>query len=237
MKKIIFTLIVLFANLLVCYANNIDNKEIVLSTNTKYYKTVTIGDINNTYEITKEEYDSYNPNSSLREPVETEYKKLTTTIISGVGAYKYKAKLVWKKMPSTRSYDIIGIGFINNVEQNGGITFKQEYCYSSGNCNTSTSKNNTYTGNNGVGVSFKLPTGSLTSLSQELYFYVSKKNPSSTITNQRIVGDYSHATSSISSTNAKKYTVNNTSGIALDSSISSYYDAINPSITTWNGTW
>ena len=83
---------------------------------------------------------------------------------------------------------------------------------------------------------FYLPSGSLSSLKQTLEVEVEKTNSSSTIVEQVAVGDYSHATSSISYSNAKKFYVD-VGGINLDSSIEGYYDSISAARATWTGTW
>ena len=69
-----------------------------------------------------------------------------------------------------------------------------------------------------------------------MYFDVAK-NTNLTIINQMAAADHSHAIQSISLTNAKKYTVSGSAGIVLNSSITSYYDAINPAIEYWSGSW
>ncbi len=64
-----------------------------------------------------------------------------------------------------------------------------------------------------------------------------KKNTTNTLITQKAYGDYSHATSSISLINAIKYTVNQSLGIVLNSSVANYYDSIDVAIASWNGTW
>lgn len=223
----------------------------------KYYKTVTIlsnsdvmmranlGEVSSiTTEVTKEEYDNFDPNENsnistkgyVDSTIETNYKKLTTTIRNnGTYYYRYKAVLTWKNFPATRSYDIIGIGHYGSVKIADDVGFNQDYCMSNGNCYNG-SPYYSKTGANGSGAVFYLPSGTLTSLKQTVQFDVEKTNESSTIIEQIAVGDYSHATSSISYANAKKFSVD-TSGIYLESSILSYYDEINPATAEWTGTW
>ena len=220
---------------------------------TKYYKTITVvnaGDnilysmVNNnsyTEEITEEEYNNYDPNSIIV-PLgysdgytETTYKKMTSSITKNGTKYRYKVVLDWKTMPSTRSYDIIGIGFPASVEPGFSATFNQNYCYTNGDCYTSVA-HTPYVGVNGVGASFSLPSGSLVSLRQTLYADMIKSDSTSTIVAQYAYGDYSHATSSISSSNATRYVVS-AGGIVLESAIEGYYDEINKATATWTGTW
>lgn len=212
----------------------------IVSQNTKYYKMeINKNDnkiISSTVEISKEEYDSSNVSSNTRASVETIYKKLTSTITANGNYYRYTANLHWKNIPSTRSYDILGIGFYSSVKvKNNNVYFSQNYCVTGGSCYT------TYTHNpqvftSGAGTTYLLPSGNLSSLDEIMYFDVDK-NTNLTIINQMAAADHSHAIQSISLTNAKKYTVSGSAGISLNSSISSYYDAISPAIQYWSGSW
>lgn len=253
LKKMLFFVLLLFP-ILVAAAE--DEGEVVAIAE-KYYKTVTIlnnsevmraanlGEMSSiTTEITKFEYDSAqveeSSNNNIRsnvisETTETTYKKLTTTISQYADLYLYKSVLTWKNIPSTRSYDIMGIGFYASVKVFGSIYLKQDYCTSDDSCFESTSFYNEV-GDNGAGAMFYLPSGSLSSLKQTLEVEVEKTNSSSTIVTQVAVGDYSHATSSISYSNAKKFYVD-VGGINLDSSIEGYYDSISAARATWTGTW
>lgn len=227
-------------------SSNMEEK--IVSKVEKFYKTISKtnnmvlntnnnGIENNSYsiEITKEEYENSNNTATTRAAyVETTYKKLTSTISQNGSYYRYKAELNWKSIPSTRSYDIIGIGFYPSVKLRTSTTFSQYYCFSDGTCKTDSS-NYPQIFSNGAGTSFKIPSGNLTTLKQTFYFDVEKAN-SSTVISQIAAADYSHATKSVTSNNAKNYTVN-TSGINLGSSITSSYDAINTANATWNGNW
>lgn len=217
-------------------------EEEIVSTGVKYYKTISILNenteeiISTTYEITEEEY-----NAAEDEPdrnniiIETTYKKLTVTITQVTGAYKYKAKLHWKKIPKTRSYDIMSIGFYASVTPTIDPEFKQEYCNVDGNCYESTT-HYLKTSSTGLGAMFHLPSGNLSSLDQTFQVVVMKKNPNVTIIRQRATADYAHATKTISYNNAKKFDVD-IGGISLDSTILTYYDGISIAEATWNGTW
>ena len=166
--------------------------------------------------------------------ITTASKKMITTIVSVNNHYRYKVSLEWTKIPSTRSYDIIGLGIDNTVKVYSTPVFQQNFCYSSNNCSSS----NTHTRNTssvGIGASFRLPTVKLVSLSSYLYFDVEKRN-SGTLTSQNAYGDYSHATKSISQEYITNYYVNR-GGIILDSSISDYYDNITPAVAKWTGSW
>lgn len=249
MRKIsLFVFMILVLSPMYVLANEND-----LYSTTKYYKTTTIVNVSNsiyslieknnsyTEEITEEEYESIDPNNVIisfdysNGYTETNYKKMTTSIVQNGSTYRYKVILEWKTMPSTRSYDIIGIGFPASVKPQSSIVFSQYYCFTDSTCNTSVSYTS-YIGNNGVGASFGLPVGSLSSLKQTLYVDMEKTNSSSTIIKQYAYGDYSHATKTISYDNARKYTFAS-GGIILDSSIDDYYDSINTANATWTGSW
>lgn len=216
---------------------------------TKYLKTVThygnnfllSNNINSsmTYEVSENEYDNAGDKPIITRDasgaVETTYKRMTVSIAKNGSYYRYKNILVWKTIPSQRSYDIIGIGFYSNLKLHSSVNFIQEYCYSGGSCTSSTSHNpQTFTA--GAGTTFKLASGSLSTLKATIYFDLEKKT-SATLVSQDAYGDYSHATSSISLTNAKKYSVVGSSGIVLDSSITSYYDSMGCAHAHWTGTW
>lgn len=246
MKKITFAFLVLTLLFLPIFINADENELLeLISQTTKYYKTVIYPNyslnlstsneniISQTIEISKEEYD----NSDLHvtdTTIETTYKKLSSSIFKKDNYYRYKAVLTWKTMPSVKSYDIIAIGFYQSVKiKNNNLYFTQDYCLSSGKC-SSTSSNYPQVFAGGAGTSFKLQSGSLSSLSQTLYFDI-EKNTTGTITSQLVSADYAHATGSISLANSKKFTVNS-NGITLNG-VSSYYDNMNAAKTYWSGSW
>ena len=69
-----------------------------------------------------------------------------------------------------------------------------------------------------------------------LYYDVSKQNTNQTLNIQYADGDYSHATSSITSNLTYNFYVNQI-GIVLLDNISGYYDAITSAEAEWSGTW
>lgn len=252
-KKIILLLILLIP----IFVSAEEDEGRIVASEEKYYKTVTIlnnssvlqranlGEMSSiTTEITKEEYDNapVENNSNARTSddytdmtVETTYKKMKSTIREYYGAYRYKNVLTWKNIPSTRSYDIIAIGYYASVQPASDIFFEQDYCTSSSSCYT-TSSYYEYNGANGSAAMFYLPSGTLTSLEQSLRVDMEKTNSSVTLVSQVAAADYAHATSSISYSNAKKFTVN-IGGIQLNDSIEDYYDTISVARATWEGEW
>lgn len=213
------------------------NKDItatlVAKTN-KYYKTVYTNLNGDTYsqEITKEEYD----NQSLMDPrgtVNTEYKNMISTMSRLTNTFRYKVTVGWNKIPSTKSYDIIGVGFDDDVSIASSIYFTYTYTNSDGNSTTSTlhyGKKSTASGATAV---YKIPSN-IYGLSAVLYYDVTK-NTSSTITSLRMCGDYSHATSNVSSSNYSNHGITY-AGITLGANIA-YYDEIPCAISSWGGTW
>lgn len=244
MKKIALSIIALCLFIPFVVDAEVNDEEIVAQT-IKYYKTVTFNNnlcsvslnslCNNsiTYEVSKEEFDN-----SSTEPIrdgltETTYKRLTSTISTFSSYFKYSANLYWKQMPSTRSYDIIGIGHYGSVKNLGNNTyFEQHYTKSGTNYTTYTNYPQVFS--NGSGTSFQLPSGTITALSQDFYFIV-EKNTTSTIVTQLAAADYAHATSTISLNNSKKYWVDSL-GITHNGN-SPYYDAIDAANAYWSGTW
>lgn len=215
-----------------------------LSETVKYYKTMesrsiqqlNANSLNNSYttEISKEEYDSATNTDSINTSIETNYKKMTTTIYQNGSYYRYQTRLEWKTMPKMRSYDIIAIGINPSVSIASSISFNQYYCFNNGECKNNSAYYSKSTVSGG-GASFKLPTGDLKVLNSTIYFDV-KKNVNATILKQDAYGDYAHATSSVSNIQSQAYTIN-TLGINLNNSISNLYDNIPVAQATWNGNW
>ncbi len=242
MKKRLSILITIIILLLPFYVKASETETEVV----KYYKTTVLKNplqslnnnhlyVSDTIEVTEEEYNNSDNLIPRTVTVETTYKKLSVSIIKyGSAFYEYKAVLNWKQIPSTRSYDILGIGYYPSVKVAGNADFEEYYCLSGGSCFTNTSYYQKIT-SGGTGVVFALPSGSLSSLKQTLILIVEKTNSSSTITSQKAVGDYAHATSTISYSNAKNFTVD-VFGIDVGSNIN-YYDDMPYAAATWTGTW
>ena len=207
------------------FESNKDLDATLLSQTTRYYKTVypTYGN-GYTIEITEDEYNSSNNGgSNILGIVNTEYKTIVSSISQNGNKYRYNVSTAWKIMPSTRSYDIIGIGFSNPVYISSSVYFNFTYANSAGAYTTSTQYYNKKSTSTGGAAVYKLPSGTIKSLSANLYYDVSK-NTTNTITNLAICGDYAHATSSVPAANISNYSIG-ISGINLGSTIGGYYDA------------
>lgn len=206
--------------------------------NTKYYKTVYTDLSGNSYstEISKEEYDNQSKTVTPRATVTTSYKTMTSSLTrNSDNTFRYKVSVSWTNIPSTRSYDIIGIGFNDEVYISSLVNFVYYYCNTSNECTTSSAfydKKKLSTGGSAV---YKVPSGSLAALTASLYYDVSK-NTTATLTGLSMYGDYAHATTNVTPTLYTEHTVNN-SGLQLYSSIISKYDAIPYAQSSWIGTW
>ena len=252
MKKILLLSIIGIITIVpnVVKAETVENNNLELVAETiKYYKTTSYNSnyslysanqlnhpVTTSVEITKEEYENSDQEAynTLSAYVETNYKKMTTSIYKNGSFYRYKLDVDWKTMPSSRSYDIIGIGMNKSVTIASSIFFNQYYCFSNGECKNNSAFYSKKTSTGG-GASFKLPSGGLTVLKSTLYFDV-KKNVSATILQQNAYGDYSHATSSINSSNSQNYNIGSI-GISLANSITKHYDNISVAEAIWDGNW
>ena len=91
----------------------------------KYYKTV-IDHLNNVVtntEVTENEFNNYNPNVqtlSVSNFVETQYKKLSLTLSDNHDGYgDIFVGLLWKMIPSTRSFDVIAVRYVGMTDVDG----------------------------------------------------------------------------------------------------------------------
>ena len=240
----------------------LENKDIeatLVSRNTQFVKTTTFwrnGISYHTSEILTEEeimhdMELHNGELQIQQPVNSpntsgycyndvsyDYKVLTTSIsfVSDT-TMRYKADVFWLEMPDTRSYDIIGIGIEpSKVEINSIIYFQQHYVYTNGNDGYGTicyPKEQT----TGGSVLFKLPSGSFSDLDSYIYFNVTKVHSDQTITSLAAVGDYAHATSSVTDSVFNYYTVNHVAGIDVTGSYYNSYDIMSTATATFLGTW
>lgn len=104
-------------------AKNININNLVKSE--KYYKTV-IDHLNNVVtntEVTENEFNNYNPNIqtlSVSNFVETQYKKLSLTLSDNHDGYgDIFVGLLWKMIPSTRSFDVIAVRYVGLTDVDG----------------------------------------------------------------------------------------------------------------------
>jgi hypothetical protein len=220
------------------YESNKDLDAKLVSQTVRYYKTITPAyGTGYDVEITEEEYNNAvkDPTFSNKGVVDTTYKTITSSIAQNGSKYRYNVSTLWKQMPSTRSYDIIGIGFSGQVYISSSVYFSFTYANSSWNYTTSTQYYNKKSLSTGGAAVYKLPTGTIKALSASLYFDVSKST-SSTITSLAICGDYAHATSNVPVGNVGDYGIS-INGINLYSTIVNLYDATPCAMEYANVNW
>lgn len=217
-----------------------ENKDLTASleaVTSKYYKSI----YNDLYgnpqvvEISESEYENA-PTTQMRGFVETEYKRMETSVSKIDNTYyRYKVTTRWKQMPSVRSYDIIGLAYEEDAEISisGLVNFQFNYCESTGACyadGTFYDKRKNFNGGSAV---YKFPSSAIT-MTATLYFNV-VKNTTNTVTEQTVHGDYAHALSNVDYAIYSNHTMG-TGGLALGNS-SPYYDNIPCADSYWTGTW
>lgn len=218
------------------FEENKDLPATLVSKNEKYYKSIYTDLNGETYsvEISEEEYNNQGTNLP-RGTVSTEYKNIVSTLSQNGSYFRYKISVLWKQFPSTRSYDMIGIGFEDDVYIASSVYFNYYHCDSSGDCTTSSTyynKKKTSTGGSAV---YKLPSYDIRSLSSTLYYDVAK-DTTNTITYLEMCGDYAHATSTVDSSQYTNYDIT-INGLELSSNNISYYDATPCALSSWGGSW
>lgn len=241
------------------FEENKDLNATLMSETTTYYHTTTFmrnGIKFNTSEVLTEEqlqqamqeYElqiqqpHYSPNTSgnfYNAIIEDDYKKMKATIayLEDDDEMRFKNDIDWLTMPSTRSYDIIGIGIEpSKVVINSSIAFRQDWRTTSGNFDyglTCYPKTET----TGGSAMFKLPSGSINILESYTYFTVIKKPNVGTITSLNATGDYAHATSSVSDNVYNYYSLSVVNGITISSTYYNDYDTIPQAYAHFLGTW
>lgn len=237
------------------FEKNKDIEAEIVAIDKKYVKTTTImrnGKESYTSEyLTEEEmmeevqaakeqpqYPRYVPGTYYNGSSYTSYKVIQT-VIANIDDYtmRYKLDTYWYTIPSQRSYDIMGIGIeASKVQINSGIDFRQDWWTTSDTSGYSTGRYDKTTSTGGI-VLFPLPSGSLETLEQSMYFYVDKKPGVNTVTSLAATGDYAHATASVSNNVYNYMSVNVAGGIEIDNPYANSYDEMNEAIAYFNGTW
>jgi hypothetical protein len=179
-------------------------------------------------ELTEEEYDNYeNTRTNLNGncSYETAAKKLFFVVIGG-NSYNYASlTATWKYIPTTRSYDVIGLRGVGFDFRDGSQNGTQIYVLN-GNYNMISyhwNGSNTNTFNNGAGISMNIVNSSISALQLEI-----ESDIQDTVLNPIIFASYQHATSNLSLANSMNYTLGNGLGnvFVYPSNISSHYDGM-----------
>lgn len=202
-----------------------------ISYNVAYIKTernIITGETTESY-VTKAEYDGYNLSKvQQRGTYETSYKRLYVVLSKIASNVAFgTVDLLWKTMPALRSYDIIAMRTINLTKVNGTQQGKQIYTTNGSNNYVQYNFNGTNINNfsNGFGISMNLVDNPITYLECII-------NADFIIEGYAawIYGAYAHATTNISLTTSKSYTLSGSGmgGVILmnNNSHSSYFDGM-----------
>ncbi len=240
------------------YEEFIANKDLdatLLSTTKKYIKTTTTMrngiKIITSQEITEEEameeVELQSQKVPNRGPAGNYYDGMVgnsvfemTTNISGIGNtyMRFMNHAEWLSMPEDRYYDIIGIGLDGDLVQLAtGIVFNEQWVTTGGvHYNTQTCAPK-YVSTGGL-AAFKLPEDNIQTLYMSLYFNVMKQPNVGTITSLYAVGDYAHAISNVTPSNLMSHiSVNDTSGLMIDSTYATSFLGISAAVASFIGTW
>lgn len=160
-------------------------------------------------ELTEAEYnnvDVSNVSTMGYDYIETTYKKITLYVTKGTMAADCTITCVWKGIPSTRSFDVIGIRFQNYNVSHGTQTGQQIYKKSGSSDYSSVVYSATGTNinrqDNGYGISMNIVNDSITYL--ELTTNTSAVMGTGTIA---VYASYQHATDSLTLAQSKNYTL------------------------------
>lgn len=178
------------------------------------------------------------PGTYYNGAAETDYKAIQMVIVN-VDDYtmRYKLDTYWYIMPNNRSYDIMGIGIeANKVQINSGIDFREDWWTPSDTAGYTTANYPKIQNTGGV-VLFPLPSGSLDSLEQYMYFTVDKKPGVGTVYDLTATGDYAHATVTVSNNAYNYMSVNYVTGIEIDTPYANSFDEMDEAVANFVGTW
>lgn len=175
---------------------------------TKYIKTEfnqVTGEYEDT-EVTEEEFNNYDPNSRSRATIiETAYKRINLSITPTSGSYAYYTfNALWKIMPATRSYDVIGVRLSNLSVVNGTQDGFQTYDLNGQTDYVSYSFNGTNTKHfsNGYGVSMNLLNSDITYLECDIEATLIIDAYPATI-----FASYQHAVENVTLAQSQDYTI------------------------------
>ena len=153
----------------------------------------------------------------------TLYIQEISTISQNGAKYRYKDSVNWFSAPSEHYFDVMGIGFINSVKIDSSVYFNYVYETPTTGYTTSTlyyDKKSTASGGSTV---YKIP-NNIVMLSSNIYFDVIK-NTTDTLTYLEFCGDYAHALSSVTASQAADHGIGSL-GIDHGVSVYNYYNHI-----------
>lgn len=204
---------------------NKDADATLLASETKHYKYVyTDYGLSYVTEVSEEEFNSPN-NNLILDTQYTVYKTIVSTLSQNGSKYRYKVTVSWNQIPNVKKYDIIGVGYQDDVHiYNSIVYFTYHYTTSSSAYDSTQYYDRKITGL-GSSVVYKLP-NTFTGLSATLYYDVVKDDGVGTLNSLSFCGDYSHATSnSVTSTLAAHHSIGY-GGIGLFADNIALYDAV-----------
>ena len=183
-----------------------------VDTDVKYVETTynnSLGLVTNR-EITKNEYENADNNQNITprdsDYIETTYKKLVLNVNTSSQTSSMSLTCLWKYIPNTRSFDVIGVRTQNYSIVGGSQSGHQIYSLS----NSSSYKSVSYASNgtnikrfdNGFGISMNIVNDDIDYLESTIDAIVSRG--SGTI---GIYGSYQHTTANISLAQSQNYTL------------------------------
>ena len=169
----------------------------------------------------------------------TEYRYFSTHIVSiSDSEMRFKVDVKWLEMPSTRSYDILGIGFeAAKIHMSSNVYFREDWRRTNGDFEYDLSCYPKMESTGGSAL-YELPSYSIQQLEAYIYFNVAKNANVGTITELLALGDSKHAYSSVNPTGVfANYTVNSIAGIDIDSPYDNAYDTLIHADAHFYGTW
>ena len=204
------------------YEENKDLDATLLTSNTKYYKTVVpMYGMSYTVEVTPMEYFNHG-DAQVLDILTTYYREQISTIAQNGTKYRYKMVTNWLNWPSVASYDVMAIGFVNSVYiSSNQVFFTYTYADQNGQYTTSSVYYDKKKTEYGGSVVYLMPSN-VTALGSTIYFDV-KKNTNNTLTSLTMCGDYAHALNAVTQTQAANHIISS-GGITHDPSVYPYYD-------------
>jgi len=188
----------------------------------------------------EEPINSPNTSGNYYDGISMDQYQILTTMIASVDddTMRYKLDVEWLDMPSTRSWDIIGIGIEAAKVQVASLIMFREDWITTGDYYGHTLDCLPKEENTGGSVMFELPSGSLRLLESYVYFNVTKKLNVGTLTSVVALGDYAHAITNISDENdAYDYFSMNYGGMVVYPPYTNSYIGALAAEAMFVGTW
>ena len=175
-------------------------------------------------ELSEEEFNNRS-NDLILDGQQRSNKTVVSTLSQNGTRYRYKVSVMWNIIPNVKKYDIIGIGYQDDVHVYNNIVYFAYHYTTTSSSYTSSQYYNRKITDLGATIVYKLP-DSFNGLSTALYYDVEKDAGAGTLTGLTFCGDYAHAISnSVTSTLAAHHSIGY-GGIGLFADNITLYDAI-----------